>query len=436
MSAQSIRDISISRLSVLCWIIRAIHLIVFLVGTSVVPVAIGLLIWQLAKGLPISPLQITCAALGSWLLIYCFRRVSTLRRTAPWQLIALAIVPAAALAYAFYLFSQMPEAESDLQGNVAAFAFLAIAGVLLPIQSALQWWLQQTRLDALGTTIGSIIAPSGTAMRARSISLIKGCVFAAFGVSFLAFQTIGELAATILERESRSYLLFFIGLALLLRSRRYFQADADSLLSVDRRAPILFLRSFADDAKGGWRLILSFFLGFSRLLDYSLELRLAGYFMHFGPFVAVGTPNEKVPQLGAARKSFGEGEWQDAVVGWAKSAQLISIFVGSTKWVNWEISQVISLNLTDRLILLMPESRFWLPWRHSSAMKQRLAMLAQAMASTPWSAAISQVGRARSVRAVVLERDGRISVIRSVLRSRDSYHLAAVIAHHMILKKR
>ena len=436
MSAQSIRDISISRLSVLCWIIRAIHLIVFLVGTSVVPVAIGLLIWQLAKGLPISPLQITCAALGSWLLIYCFRRVSTLRRTAPWQLIALAIVPAAALVFAFYLFSQMPEAESDLQGNVAAFTFLAIAGVLLPIQSALQWWLQQTRLDALGTTIGSIIAPLGTAMRARSISLIKGCVFAAFGVSFLAFQTIGELAATILERESRSYLLFFIGLALLLRSRRYFQADADSLLSVDRRAPILFLRSFADDAKGGWRLILSFFLGFSRLLDYSLELRLAGYFMHFGPFVAVGTPNEKVPQLGAARKSFGEGEWQDAVVGWAKSAQLISIFVGSTKWVNWEISQVISLNLTDRLILLMPESRFWLPWRHSSAMKQRLAMLAQAMASTPWSAAISQVGRARSVRAVVLERDGRISVIRSVLRSRDSYHLAAVIAHHMILKRR
>jgi hypothetical protein len=327
----------------------------------------------------------------------------------------------------------MPSSESDLPSNTYAYFFLLTAGILVPIQSALQWWLQQTRLEVLGTTIGSIIdTPSGAAMRARSMSPFKGCVFAAFGVSFLALQTFAEVAATILEREYNHTLFFFIGIAFLFRSRRYFQADADSLLAVDRRAPILFLRSFADDAKGGWRLLL----GFSRLLDYSLELRLARYFLHFGPFVAVGTPNEKLPQLGAARKSFAEGEWQDAVLTWAKSAQLISIFVGPTKWVNWEISQVISLNLTDRLILLMPESRFWLPWRHSTAMKQRLAMLVQAMASTPWSAAINQLSSAWSVRAILLESDGSILVIRSVLRNRDSYHLAAALAHHLILKRR
>ena len=177
-------------------------------------------------------------------------------------------------------------------------------------------------------------------------------------------------------------------------------------------------------------------MGFSRLLDYSLELRLAKYFSHFGPFVAVGTPNEKLPQIGAARKSFGEGEWQDAVLTWAKSAQLISVFVGSTNWVVWEISQVISLNLTDRLILLMPESRFWRPWKHSSAIKQRLAMLVQAMASTPWCAALNQVSGARSVRAILLESDGGISVIRSAVRNRDSYHLAAAIAHRLILKRK
>jgi hypothetical protein len=246
-------------------------------------------------------------------------------------------------------------AESDLQGNISAFSFLLIAGVLLPIQSALQWWLQQTRLKALGTTIGIIIdEPSAEVKIAKSISLIKGCVFAAFGVSFLAFQSFADVVATILERESNSNLFFFIGIGLLFRSRRYFLADADSLLSVDQRPPILFLRSFSDDAKGGWRLIVGLILGFfSRLLDYSLELRLAKYFMHFGPFVAVGSPNEKLSQIGAARKSFGEGEWQDAVLTWAKSAQLISVFV-----------------------------------------------------------------------------------IRSALRNRDSYHLATVIAHHLILKRK
>jgi hypothetical protein len=433
MSAQSIHEISISRLSVLCWVIRAIHFAVFALGTSVVPVAIGLLIWQLAKGQPTNFIQIACALLGPWLLVYCFCRLSALRRTASWQLAALAIALATALAYAYNLFSQMPESESDLPSNSYAYVFLVIAGVLVPIQSALQWWLQQTRLEALGTTIGSITEePSGAVKKAKSISPIKGWLFAVSGLIFLALQTFAEVSATILGREYNYTLFFFIGLALLLRSRRYFQADADSLLAVDRRPPILLLRSFADDAKGGWRLLLN--LG--RLVDYSLELRLAKYFMHFGPFVAIATPNEKLPQIGAARKSFADGEWQEAVLAWAKSAQLISIFVGPTNWVTWEISQVVSLNLTERLILLMPESRFWLPWRHSTAMKQRLATLMQAMASTPWSAALNQMAGARSVRAILLESDGSILVIRSVLRNRDSYHLAAAIAHHLVLKRR
>ena len=63
-------------------------------------------------------------------------------------------------------------------------------------------------------------------------------------------------------------------------------------------------------------------------------------------------------------------------------------------------------------------------------------MLKQAMEGTPWSAALNQVGRARSVRAILLESDGSLSVICSKLRNRDSYHLAAVIAHHLILKRR
>src|SRR5215831_16521406 len=210
MNAQSIHDISISRLSFFCFVIRVIHYVVFLIGTSAVPVAIGLLIWQLGKGLPISSLQITCAALGPRLLVYSFRRLSTLRRTASWQLIVLAIASAAALAYAYYLVNEMSQAESDLPANSSAVAFLAVAGILLPLQSALQWWVQRTRLEPLGTTVGGIMdAPSSVAKKPRSMSPIKACIFAASGVSFLAVQTLFELIATILERESKSNLYFF-----------------------------------------------------------------------------------------------------------------------------------------------------------------------------------------------------------------------------------
>jgi len=88
------------------------------------------------------------------------------------------------------------------------------------------------------------------------------------------------------------------------------------------------------------------------------------------------------------------------------------------------------------MILLMPESRTWFRWRHNSAMQQRLAMLVQVMASTPWSEPIKQIGSAGSVRAIVLGRDASIVVIRSNLRTRDSYHLGAVIAHNLILKQK
>jgi len=433
MNAHSIREISISQPSFLCLVIRLIHFLVFLWGTSVVPVTIGLLIWRLSRDLPINAIQIACAALGSWLLVYSFGRLSTVRADATWKLVALVVASAAAFAFAEVSSRRMPSSEMDLPGNSDPYLFLAIAGVLLPVQSALQWWFQRTTLPVLGTTIGSVLdEPSGAAIRAKSISHIKGCLFAAFGLTFLLFQTAGELAAAILERESSSNIFFLIGVALVFRSRRYFQADADSLLAVDRRPPILLLRSFADDAKGRWFRIFNVW----NFLDYSLESRLAKHFMRFGPFIAVGTPNETLPQIGAARKSFAEGEWQGAVLAWAKSAQLISIFIGSTHWVNWEVSQIVSLSLTDRLILLMPESRTWFRWKHNSAMQQRLAMLMQAMASTPWGEPIKQIGSAGSVRAVVLLGDASIIVIRSNLRTRDSYHLAAVIAHNLVLKQK
>ncbi len=433
MNASSIHEINISQPSFFYLIIRPIHYLVFLISTGAAPVAMGLLLWRLWKGLPINTLLVACAALGPWLLVYSFRRLSTLRGAATWQLVTLAVTSAAAFAFAEASYSRMPSSEADLPGNSDAYMFLIVVGVLLPIQSALQWWLQRTMLPTLEAPVSTVTTePSGAAIRVRSISPVKGYLFAGFGLLFLALQTLAELSAAILEREYDKSLFFYIGIVLLFRSRRYFQADADALLSVDRRPPVLLLRSFADDAKGGWRLSWNIW----RLLDYSLELRLARHFTHYGPFVAVGTPNEGLPQIGAARKSFGEGEWQDAVLTWAKSAQLISIFIGSTHWVNWEVSQVVSLNLTDRLILLTPESRTWLPWRHNATMAERIATLTKALANTPWRESMANIGDAGNIRAIVLAKDGNVIVIRSMLRSRDSYHLGALIAHHLILRQR
>jgi hypothetical protein len=69
-----------------------------------------------------------------------------------------------------------------------------------------------------------------------------------------------------------------LGIALLIRSRGYFQASADVLLKADRRRPVLFLRSFADDEKmeyqAGWLQLPSRLAAITRLFprDQIFEL--------------------------------------------------------------------------------------------------------------------------------------------------------------------
>ena len=83
--------------------------------------------------------------------------------------------------------------------------------------------------------------------------------------------------------------LILLGFFLLARARGYFQIDADSLLAADRRPPILFLRSFADDEKQKYH------RSYKALLDFSLETRLSNHFSRFGPFLAIGSPMEVCP---------------------------------------------------------------------------------------------------------------------------------------------
>jgi hypothetical protein len=125
--------------------------------------------------------------------------------------------------------------------------------------------------------------PSGGAQR---ISLARGVLALSLGLIFILTGP----------------LLAFLGFFFLLKSRQYLQVSPDSLLSTDDRKPILFLRSFMDDPfteiEISWAEI-------AKVLDFSLETRLANYFMHFGPFIAVGLPQEELPVPGATRVHLG-----------------------------------------------------------------------------------------------------------------------------------
>jgi hypothetical protein len=182
-------------------------------------------------------------------------------------------------------------------------ATLSIAGVAVP-GFVCVLLLRRMRIAPMGVRLGELLAGLGrhsgasglAATKVERISLPRGLAYGAAGAAVLLgvivapLPTESEKALNVLRMTNQ---LTLLGFFLLVRARRYFQVSVDSLLAVDKRPPILFLRSFDDDERQKY--------ADSRraLLDFSLETRLANHFHRFGPFIAIGSPKESVPQLGA-----------------------------------------------------------------------------------------------------------------------------------------
>jgi hypothetical protein len=249
------------------------------------------------------------------------------------------------------------------------------------------------------------------------------------------FDSAGSLAAGGLLGLLFSIVIFF----LLFKAKQYFQTSADSLLGVDKRPPILFLRSFSDDPKVNASAGISPH-GLGYLLDLSVETRLANHFMDFGPFIAVGSPTERVPQIGAARVKLSDDEWQAQVTRWMEEASAIIMYAGTTHWVGWELKRIIDGGWTPKLILLFPpvlpfpgfRQRKWLA-SQTEDIQARFDLAKQSFAGTPWDAAFDAIVEPATVLCVRFDPSGGIEVTRSARRSKDAYELAAGIAHLRLL---
>jgi len=168
------------------------------------------------------------------------------------------------------------------------------------------------------------------------------------------------------------------------------------------------------------------------LLDFSLETRLYYHFSRFGPFVAIGSPNETDPQLGAARVLLSDDEWQSRVLSWIRNARLIIMYSGTTHWVNWELRQVIGNECATRLILMIPEIRALL-WARKEEISARVEQIREGFRGTPWEEELLCFNDFARLRAMLFRPDGSMVMVRSRSNSRDSYHLAALVAHHILI---
>ena len=267
------------------------------------------------------------------------------------------------------------------------------------------------------------------------------------GFLFLAGAAVATLAQGFLQSGN-----IFIGIAIgvavsllatvaLFQAKRYLQISADSLLASDKRKPILFLRSFSDDPKFSPFEGITHW-GFLQLIDFSAETRLANHFMRFGPFIAVGSPMDKVAQFGAARVRLSDDQWQQIVMTWMESSSVIVMFVGTTEWIGWELKRIIEGGWAEKLILLFPPLqpvtglwyRRWLK-KQKPDISKRFEHAKSCFADTPWEEAWRNIAQPDTVLCASLDASGELQVIRSERRSKDAYELCAKMAHLRLLNR-
>ena len=163
------------------------------------------------------------------------------------------------------------------------------------------------------------------------VLLVTGFTLAASGLADFVFgPSIGGLeraAALYIAPGRLSTITLLAGLVLLVGggiawrlARMWSGATAQRLRQLDARPPILYLRSFDDDAcrcRPSCRARRPFLELFVPRGADPFEEALAWELAPYGPVVAIGRPGRSLASLGAARDHLGDDEWRGGVPsGW------------------------------------------------------------------------------------------------------------------------
>jgi hypothetical protein len=131
--------------------------------------------------------------------------------------------------------------------------------------------------------------------------------------------------------------------------RRLSSKSAEEVLAEDKRPPVLYFRSFMDDAQ------ISVIERLGSLLARTQEERFVKKLKRIGPVIAIGNPNEQVPLSGAARCYSSHEEWQVVAHDLLSRAALVVYRAGSTPGFIWEISRGRAHLASNQMLILVPD---------------------------------------------------------------------------------
>jgi hypothetical protein len=209
---------------------------------------------------------------------------------------------------------------------------------------------------------------------------LSGTLIQFAGVSLVAFGVGGPLLWYMLELNAmykgatpgllpilKQSVITLSGVVLSIVGASFFRAGkkarnlpAAELLMRDKRAPVLYLRSFYFDDVAAEKTItrrefsgpmLPFVVPEMKLSTY--EGILTGILKKIGPCIAVGPPGRARPILGFSRLGLAEDSWQVAVKQLMTEAALVLICSGRTPGVRWELEQAAELIQPEKLVILI-----------------------------------------------------------------------------------
>jgi hypothetical protein len=197
----------------------------------------------------------------------------------------------------------------------------------------------------------SVLADNPGVAFEKGRSPVRSVVYFALGGLIIAVAAVaGILGLAIAKRAGGASAVGFdailvmgiasLGTKLVVRGRQLRPADARRLLEKDSRQPVIYLRSFEHDVQPTTTHVNVAGVGAVTLSSTSEE-DLARVMKRVGPFLAIGSPSEPLPTLGAARLYVDDAHWQSVVRQLVASARLVIIRAAATAGLTWELKQVV-----------------------------------------------------------------------------------------------
>jgi hypothetical protein len=193
-------------------------------------------------------------------------------------------------------------------------------------------------------------------------------------------------------------------------ARAFGRARVAGVLRADSRPPVLYLRSFGDDA-----LPLPIIASARRPLFEFFSIRGADPFEEcvaweldsYGPVIAVGRPGGSLASLGAAREHLPNTAWHEQVAERMHEAGVIVLAPGDTAGLTWELQQIVERGHLRKTIFVFPPlapGKLVQRWEHTAEVLRAAGAEVGTLPAPPALVHTVQIIEAAEIRATCAAR--------------------------------